>query len=130
MSAVLTEEQSAYLAAHQWGVLATTRQDGSPQQSVVPQQIPVGYTLDAAGHIVISTKAYTAKWRNARRQPHVSLTVVEGRTWSSTAPPNQWQTTLGGPSSPPMSSAASRAGPALTLSHRCPPSTSSSAPSC
>jgi PPOX class probable F420-dependent enzyme len=74
MTTVLTTEQRQFLAAHQWAVLATTRQDGSPQQSLV------GYAIDQAGRIIISTKAYTAKWHNARRQPHVSLTVVEDRT--------------------------------------------------
>ena len=54
-------------------MLATSRHDGSPQQSLV------GYTLDPAGRIIVSTKAYTAKWRNAIRQPQVSLTVTEGR---------------------------------------------------
>ena len=74
MTTVLTPEQREFLAAHQWAVLATSRQDGSPQQSLV------GYTLDPAGRIIISTKAYTAKWHNAIRQPQVSLTVTEGRT--------------------------------------------------
>ena len=74
MTTVLTPEQCEFLAAHQWAVLATSRQDGSPQQSLV------GYTLDPAGRIIISTKAYTAKWHNAIRQPHVSLTVTDGRT--------------------------------------------------
>ena len=55
-------------------MLATSRQDGSPQQSLV------GYAIDPAGRIIISTKAYTAKWHNAIRQPHVSLTVTDGRT--------------------------------------------------
>ena len=74
VTAVLSHEECAFLAAHQWAVLATTRRDGTPQQSLV------GYAIDQTGRIVISTKAYTAKWHNAVRQPHVSLTVVEGRT--------------------------------------------------
>jgi PPOX class probable F420-dependent enzyme len=74
MTAVLTSEQVEFLAAHQWAVLATSRQDGSPQQSLV------GYAIDQLGRIIISTKAYTAKWRNAIRQPKVSLTVTDGRT--------------------------------------------------
>jgi PPOX class probable F420-dependent enzyme len=74
MTTVLTKEQSAFLAAHQWAVLATSRQDGSPQQSLV------GYAIDQAGRMIISTKAYTAKWHNAIRQPHVSLTVTDDRT--------------------------------------------------
>lgn len=58
---------------HTWAVLATGRRDGSPQQSMV------GYLVDEEGRIAISTKAYTAKWGNALRQPRVSLTVPDGR---------------------------------------------------
>jgi len=68
-----TDEQHAFLAAHTWAVLATGRRDGSPQQSMV------GYAIDDAGRIVISAKAYTAKWNNAVRQPKVSFTVPDGR---------------------------------------------------
>lgn len=57
-----------------WGVLATGRSDGSPQQSMV------GYAIDSDGRLVISAKSYTAKWKNARRNPNVSITVPEGRT--------------------------------------------------
>jgi PPOX class probable F420-dependent enzyme len=68
-----TNEARQFLDDHTWAVLATGRKDGSPQQSMV------GYTLDDEGRIVISAKAYTAKWHNARRQPRVSLTVPHGR---------------------------------------------------
>lgn len=71
---VFTAEQQAFLRAHQWAVLATGRADGSPQQSMV------GYVVDDEGRLVISVKTYTAKWRNARRQPNLSLTVPDGRT--------------------------------------------------
>jgi len=40
----------------------------------------VGYTTDAEGRIVVSSKAYTAKWRNVLRNRRVSFTVVDGRT--------------------------------------------------
>lgn len=66
-------DHRAYLDAHQWAVLATGRRDGSPQQSMI------GYTVDDEGRILVSAKAYTAKWRNAVRQPKVSLTVPDGR---------------------------------------------------
>jgi PPOX class probable F420-dependent enzyme len=66
-------EHLAFLADHLWAVLATGRQDGSPQQSMV------GYVLDDRGRLLISVKSYTAKWKNARRRPQVSLTVPEGR---------------------------------------------------
>jgi PPOX class probable F420-dependent enzyme len=70
----MTDPADAFLRSHSLGVLATSRRDGSPQQSMV------GYLVDDHGRIVISVKSYTAKWHNARRQPKVSLTVVDGRT--------------------------------------------------
>ncbi len=66
-------EHRDFLEDHTWTVLATGRSDGSPQQSMV------GYSVDDDGRIVISAKAYTAKWKNALRQPHVCLTVPDGR---------------------------------------------------
>jgi PPOX class probable F420-dependent enzyme len=68
-----SDEQQRFLHEHRWGVLATGRSDGSPQQAMV------GYTLDSDGRVLISTQAFTAKWRNALRQPRVSLTVPDGR---------------------------------------------------
>jgi PPOX class probable F420-dependent enzyme len=65
--------QLEFARAHAWGVLATGRTDGSPQQSMV------GYLVDPEGRLVISAKAYTAKWHNAMRQPKVSMTVPDGR---------------------------------------------------
>ena len=70
---IYTDEQLDFISNHRWAVLATGRQDGSPQQAMV------GYTLDGEGRIVISTQAFTAKWVNALRQPKVSLTVPDGR---------------------------------------------------
>ena len=61
------------LAQRRWAVLATGRLDGSPQQAMV------GYALDGEGRILVITRAFTAKWRNALRQPRVSLTVPDGR---------------------------------------------------
>ena len=69
----MNEQEQAFLGAHVWAVLATTRRDGSPQQSMV------GYVVDDEGRLVMSTKAYTAKWHNVRRRPSVSLTVPDGR---------------------------------------------------
>jgi PPOX class probable F420-dependent enzyme len=62
-----------YANDHLWAVLATGRSDGSPQQSMV------GYVVDPEGRLLVSAKAYTAKWRNAVRQPRVSVTVPDGR---------------------------------------------------
>lgn len=69
----MNEQQQAFLADHVWAVLATGRRDGSPQQSMV------GYAVDAEGRLVISTKAYAAKWHNAVRLPKVSVLVPDGR---------------------------------------------------
>jgi PPOX class probable F420-dependent enzyme len=63
----------SYATDHLWAVLATGRSDGSPQQSMV------GYIVDDAGRLVVSAKAFTAKWKNAVRQPRVSITVPDGR---------------------------------------------------
>ena len=67
------EAHRAFADAHTWAVLATGRKDGSPQQSMI------GYGIDDEGRMVISAKAYTAKWKNAVRQPNVSVTVADGR---------------------------------------------------
>ncbi|MFZ6005422.1 MAG: TIGR03618 family F420-dependent PPOX class oxidoreductase [Actinomycetota bacterium] len=69
----MNEQENAFLADHVWAVLATSRRDGSPQQSMI------GYAVDDDGRLLVSTKAYTAKWHNALRQPSVSLTVTDGR---------------------------------------------------
>jgi PPOX class probable F420-dependent enzyme len=71
---VYTAEQKRYLDEHIWAILATGRSDGSPQQSMV------GYVVDSDGRIVISAKQYAAKWKNAVRNPKVSVTVPDGRT--------------------------------------------------
>ncbi len=68
------KDHLAYAKAHPWAVLATGRKDGSPQQSMV------GYAIDDQGRVLVSAKAYTAKWNNAIRQPHVSVAVPDGRT--------------------------------------------------
>lgn len=62
-----------FLRSHVWAVLATGRADGSPQQSMV------GYAVDDDQRLLVSAKAYTAKWKNALRRPRVCLTVPDGR---------------------------------------------------
>lgn len=69
-----TPEHLDFARSHTWAVLATGRADGSPQQSMV------GYVVDDSGRILVSVKSYTAKWKNAVRQPKVSLTVPDDRT--------------------------------------------------
>jgi PPOX class probable F420-dependent enzyme len=67
------DRDRAFLADHVWAILATARRDGGPQQSMV------GYTLDADGRLLVSTRRPTAKWQNIQRNPAVSLTVFDGR---------------------------------------------------
>jgi PPOX class probable F420-dependent enzyme len=66
-------QQLDFLRSHVWAVLATGRSDGSPQQSMV------GYAVDDDLRLLVSAKSYTAKWKNAVRQPKVCLTVPDGR---------------------------------------------------
>jgi len=70
---VYTAEEKAFLESHVWAVLATGRRDGSPQQGMI------GYTLDDAGQLLISTRTPTARWHNIERNPLVSVTVPDGR---------------------------------------------------
>ena len=69
---MLTVEQLEFLTGQRLAVLATGRRDGSPQISTN------AYAVDGED-ILISTKRYTAKWRNVLRQPRVSLVINEGR---------------------------------------------------
>ena len=64
----MTPEQARdFLRANHRGVLSTLRRDGRPQLS------PVGAAVDDDGHVVVSTPETTAKARNLRRDPRVSL---------------------------------------------------------
>jgi PPOX class probable F420-dependent enzyme len=74
MNPTYTPEEKRFLEGHMWAVLATGRSDGSPQQSMV------GYVLHGDGRLVVSAKRYTAKWKNACRNPNVSIAVPDGRT--------------------------------------------------
>ncbi len=69
---VLSQEQVAFLAPRQLAVLATSRRDGSPQQSMVT------YLYDGE-HILVSITKDRAKYANIRRQPKICLLVPEGR---------------------------------------------------
>lgn len=68
----MTPEQAEYLTAHDLGILATGRRDGSPQQSMI------SYFFDGTAALMSVTKD-RAKYRNAARQPPVSLLVPDGR---------------------------------------------------
>ena len=107
MSFEWNNEEREFLDAHTWAVLATGRQDCSPQQSMI------GYALDNEGRLLVSVKAYTAKWNNARRQPRsASPSRMGANISSSTDWPRRSMATQSEPNSPPRSSPLS-GGPAL-----------------
>ena len=60
----------AFLANNHHAVLATIRRDGRPQLS------PVTAVVDAEGRVLISTRAPAMKVRNLRRDPRVSLALL------------------------------------------------------
>jgi PPOX class probable F420-dependent enzyme len=62
-------EARQFIAAHHRAVLATRRADGQPQMS------PVLCTVDADGHVVISTRETAMKTRQLRRDPRAALCV-------------------------------------------------------
>src|SRR3990170_4265959 len=64
------EELTAFLRPRHRALLATTRQDGTPQLS------PATCGLDHAGRLVGSTYPERAKTRNAARAPRVSVCVL------------------------------------------------------
>ena len=64
------DEARAFLREHHNAVLATFRRDGRPQMS------PVGATVDEQGRVIVSTRAPAMKTRNLRRDPRVSLIVL------------------------------------------------------
>ena len=68
----MTQEQHEYLGNHQWAVLATGRKDGSPQIS------QIAYHWNGED-FAVSIKSYTAKWKNALRQPRVAMLIHDDR---------------------------------------------------
>lgn len=71
MGSIFTEKQESYLKNHKLAVLATGRQDGSPQISLI------AYHWDGAD-IIIAPRRHSAKWKNALRQPNLALLVQDG----------------------------------------------------
>lgn len=67
----ITPQAAEFLTSHVDGLLATGRRDGSPQMS------SIAYNYDGTD-IIISAKAWTAKYCNAQRNPRVSLAVRDG----------------------------------------------------
>ena len=60
----------AFVAEHHHAILTTTRDDGSPQMS------PVAVAVDAAGRLVVSTRATALKTSNLRKRPRAWLCVL------------------------------------------------------
>jgi len=66
----LSADHDRYLREHRWALVNTTRDDGSPQASLV------AYHYD--GHdIVVSCRGRTAKFVNARKRPRVAVSVID-----------------------------------------------------
>jgi PPOX class probable F420-dependent enzyme len=64
------ETAQRFLTDQHRAVMATYRSDGRPQMS------PVGAGVDAEGRVIVSSSEGTAKVRNLRRDPRVSLCVL------------------------------------------------------
>jgi PPOX class probable F420-dependent enzyme len=64
-----TDEAIEYVRRNHHAVLATIKQDGSPQLS------PVTVGVDGDGHVIISTRQTAYKVRHVRRNPRVWLCV-------------------------------------------------------
>jgi PPOX class probable F420-dependent enzyme len=59
-----------FVRTHHRAILATTREDGTPQMS------PVLVAVDDDGRIVVSSREPAMKTRNLRRRPHAWVCVV------------------------------------------------------
>jgi PPOX class probable F420-dependent enzyme len=70
-------EALAFVRANHQAVLATTRQDGTPQLS------PVSVAVDDAGRVVVSSRETAVKTRNLRRDPRAFLCVFTDRFFGS-----------------------------------------------
>lgn len=64
-------EALAFISTHHRGVLSTTRKDGHPAMT------PVSAAVDTEGKVVISTRETALKVHNIKRDPYVSLVVVQ-----------------------------------------------------
>ena len=62
-------EARQFLATHHCAVLATRRRDGRLQMS------PITVGVDAAGHVIVSSRETAYKTRHLRRDPRASLCV-------------------------------------------------------
>ncbi|MDQ3761763.1 MAG: PPOX class F420-dependent oxidoreductase [Actinomycetota bacterium] len=64
------DKARAVIAEQHHAVLATLRQDGTPQMS------PVAATVDSQGRVIVSTRKTAFKVRNLRRDPRAWLCVL------------------------------------------------------
>src|SRR5689334_22335776 len=67
------DEAREFVRTNHNAVLATFRRDGRPQLS------PVTVGVDAEGYVVISSRETAVKAKNVRRDPRVSLCVMNPR---------------------------------------------------
>jgi PPOX class probable F420-dependent enzyme len=64
------DDALAFVREHHRAILATTRDDGSPQMS------PVAVAVDAEGRLLVSTRQTAVKTRNLRKRPTAWLCVL------------------------------------------------------
>ena len=68
--AALTDEQLEILRGKAFGAVATLKEDGTPQTSIV--------WLDTDGeHVIFNTRTDRAKWRHLNRDARVSVAVFD-----------------------------------------------------
>ena len=68
----LTEGQIELLRGKNFGAVATLKEDGTPQTSIV--------WVDTDGeHVLFNTKGRRAKGKNLRRDPRISVTVFDAQ---------------------------------------------------
>src|SRR5258708_14649212 len=74
MPVTLSEKARAFLQERRFAVLATINRNGTPQLT------PMWYLLEG-DTIVMNTKAGRTKERNMRRDPRISVCVLEGYSY-------------------------------------------------
>ena len=74
--ATLTEKQAALFTGRNWGVIATIREDGSPQAT------PVWVDYDGENVLVNSARGRT-KVKNIERDPRATVTVMPAENQQS-----------------------------------------------
>jgi PPOX class probable F420-dependent enzyme len=72
MNAELSERVRAFLQEKRFAVLATINIDGTPQQTTM------WYLLEDDGTILMNTKVGRVKEPNMRRDPRISICVLDG----------------------------------------------------